>query len=273
MTTTTIGQQTELQAIGGGYFTESYPTNFHHFYTKKALVTGETIDMFKDVTASEKTVIEAADAKWNEPSADLQARAKAVGVEYNSVTGYFEYGEMKDLTADDLELILACGILKYPNFTSVHQSQLRTTVVVNQEWANINLRMMAGDLPEMEILNLAKNDSRVIPVSRIGDFLGTSPKLRKIGGAIDIHDIPAADGQSMLYGNLPMLSEIRLYKVTVNLDLSRCPSLSLASLQYMVDNAANTAPITITLHADAYARLTPAMFSAAAAKQITFATT
>ena len=39
------------------------------------------------------------------------------------------------------------------------------------------------------------------------------------------------------------------------------------------DNAANTTPITITLHPDAYARLTDEIITAATAKQINFVTT
>lgn len=74
-------------------------------------------------------------------------------------------------------------------------------------------------------------------------------------------------------------------------NIADSPLLSLASFQYMVDNAKNTAPITVTVHPDVYAKLTgdttnaaaaalsadelaqwQALVSAAAAKNISFAT-
>lgn len=63
-------------------------------------------------------------------------------------------------------------------------------------------------------------------------------------------------------------------------NIADSPLLSLASFQYMVDNAYNTAPITITVHPDVYAKIQDetntewhALLAAGAAKQITFATT
>lgn len=55
--------------------------------------------------------------------------------------------------------------------------------------------------------------------------------------------------------------------------------LSLESMQYLITNAANTSPITVTVHADVYAKIQDetnaewhALLSAAQEKQITFAT-
>ena len=58
------------------------------------------------------------------------------------------------------------------------------------------------------------------------------------------------------------LEEVRLRRLMVNIDLSYCAKLSLASVEYMVANATNTAAITITLHPEAYARLTDELIAA-----------
>ena len=57
------------------------------------------------------------------------------------------------------------------------------------------------------------------------------------------------------------------------------PLIDLASLQYLVTNAANTAAVTVTVHPATYAKLTDtantawyAVNTAAAAKNISFAT-
>ena len=45
----------------------------------------------------------------------------------------------------------------------------------------------------------------------------------------------------------------------------------MSSVNYMVEHATGTSAITITLHPDAYARVTSAILAAANAKQITIA--
>ena len=64
-----------------------------------------------------------------------------------------------------------------------------------------------------------------------------------------------------------------------NISFSNSPLLSLESLQYLITNAANTSPITVTVHADVYDKIQDegqvdwhALIETAAAKQITFAT-
>lgn len=55
--------------------------------------------------------------------------------------------------------------------------------------------------------------------------------------------------------------------------LSDSPLLSLESISYMIENATNTAAITITLHPTAYARVSDELFALAAEKNITIAST
>lgn len=52
------------------------------------------------------------------------------------------------------------------------------------------------------------------------------------------------------------LEDITLEGHLGNLDISGSPVISLKSLQYLVANAANTSAITVTVHADVYAKLT-----------------
>lgn len=95
------------------------------------------------------------------------------------------------------------------------------------------------------------------------------------------------------FQNCVSLVEIRgVLRGNCNISFSDSPLLSLASLQFMVAKAANTTPITVTVHADVYAKLTgdttnaaaaalsadelaqwQSLVSAAAAKNIAFATT
>lgn len=81
------------------------------------------------------------------------------------------------------------------------------------------------------------------------------------------------------FANCPNLQNIQIKYARYNVDLKGCPLLTLESFQYLVENATNTSAITVTVHADVYAKLTDpqqadwyAVNTAAQGKQISFAT-
>lgn len=92
--------------------------------------------------------------------------------------------------------------------------------------------------------------------------------LQTVKGVFHV-SVPAIDRP--FYGCVA-LKNILLHDINASLSFADSPLLSLDSIQYMVDNASNTSPITITLHPDAYARLTDGLIASAAAKNINFAT-
>ena len=50
------------------------------------------------------------------------------------------------------------------------------------------------------------------------------------------------------------LRTVKLFRLKLNLEISHSPKLTSKSILYMIENEAATSAITITLHADAYAR-------------------
>lgn len=75
------------------------------------------------------------------------------------------------------------------------------------------------------------------------------------------------------------LTEVRIHNLMKNISFAHCSQLSLASLQYLISNAANTVAITVTVHSSVYARIIDegsgdwhALLEAASAKNISFAT-
>lgn len=55
--------------------------------------------------------------------------------------------------------------------------------------------------------------------------------------------------------NAPNLEVLQISNLKINLDLSNCPLINLASWQGMIQTAANTSPITVTVHPDVYAKI------------------
>lgn len=81
------------------------------------------------------------------------------------------------------------------------------------------------------------------------------------------------------FANCPNLQNIQIKYARYNIRLADSPLLTLESFQYLVENATNTSAITVTVHADVYAKLTDpqqadwyAVNTAAQGKHISFAT-
>ena len=67
------------------------------------------------------------------------------------------------------------------------------------------------------------------------------------------------------------LEEVYIADLHSDISFADSPLLSMTSVIYMVEHATGSSAITITLHPDAYARVTSAIIAAANAKQITIA--
>ena len=206
--------------------------------------------------------------------AELKATAKAAGVDYNVNTGYFEYNTLVDITAEELRDMLShINEIFLPGGRTLTGSKARTNIVT----ASSLPKDWGGDFVSLNGL-LVKNYN--LEILKLGDVQVQGPtvaifcylafRLKKILGEIDVR---AVTRFLNAFEKAPLLSDITLYGLKCSVAFSDCPLLSLTSIQYMVDHAANTTPITITLHPDAHARLTEELIAQAAEKQITFATT
>ena len=82
-----------------------------------------------------------------------------------------------------------------------------------------------------------------------------------------------------MFRNCLALVNVNINSINTSISFSNSPLLSLESLQYLITNAANTSAITVTVHADVYAKIQDesqtewhALIAAAQEKNITFAT-
>lgn len=79
-----------------------------------------------------------------------------------------------------------------------------------------------------------------------------SPKIKCIYGIINA---TATSGDSSYWLHTAGLMEVRLFNIKVGIKFPLAKNISKASILYMIENEAATNAIAITLHADAYARL------------------
>lgn len=250
---------------GGNFITQAEPTNFHKFYTRKILTPTESISDWREVTEAEKTALEEADAKWTAPSEEFVRTVEARGAVYNRDTGFFELNGLRDLTTEEMALIYATtahyGTTRGEIQTLI-PAKIRTNFNVESYTIGANLNTSSDSAIEVLAISSKNVYGWTINIWTLSNLY----QLREITGPFYISSL----GRNT-FVRLLRLEKMKLGRLNYDLDLSGCPALSAESVAYMVEHAINTATITITLHPDAYARVTEEIFTAAAEKQITIA--
>ena len=131
----------------------------------------------------------------------------------------------------------------------------------------------------LEVLRISYEETdvkRSLIVENLGFAFYFCTKLRKIIGIIRLDK---SSSVRSAFDQCLELQDVKLYGLLTNISFAYSPLISTESLQYLITNAANTSPITVTVHADVYAKIQDegqvdwhALIETAAAKQITFAT-
>lgn len=189
------------------------------------------------------------------------------------------------LTYDEAVMILSVYHTGGDHSEDLVHHPVRTNLPLYSQWG-INLTRFAEYNTSLEVANV----NCVINGGYTTYAFYGCKNLREIRGPIR-HIVAKIDGSAFL--DCPKLESLDLRKLKSNLLLSNSPLLKLDSLDSIVTNAANgTTEITITVHADVYAKLTgdttneaaaaltadelsqwQALLAKAAGKHITFATT
>lgn len=259
-----INRYSSVIYVGGGNFiTQAKPTNFHQFWTQKILLEDETVADFKEVTAAERSAIEAADAEWTRPPQsfiDLWNNAcidpltkRAVG-RYNESTGYFELNGINDLTYEEaLEILLMSG--DWGCDSNDYSSKFRQigcrTVFPIKTTAYPAVDYLAYKSPNLEVIVFAQG----LPI-RTGNcysaFNGCK-RLKKIEGEIkanlDVRFFNIFDG-------CEKLEDVTMRHIHQNISFKDSPLLSIDSITYLVTYRQDSTAFTVTVHADVFAKLT-----------------
>ena len=204
----------------------------------------------------------------------------AAGAVYNQNTGFYELNGLTDITEEQMKTIyVQTNHMDYiENMSGVFSGySFRTNLGFRYSRhtndRDFNLKNAFRENKQLEVLVLGPdNENRPMRCSSLQNFILNCVKVKKVIGylicstRIDILEVP-------------LLEEIRIKHLQASFNANTSPNLSLESLQYLITNAANTSAITVTVHADVYAKIQDetnaewhALIETAAAKQITFAT-
>lgn len=177
------------------------------------------------------------------------------------------------------------GRTEYPN-PARPKTSVKTNMLirgVNRAWCAgliaVNLQYVFSYAQGMEVVRLTEDDWAdgilFTAGGASGLFYGCT-NLREVIGNLDF--LNQTSISSSIFASVSKLETIHIRRLKCNLSLRDCKVISLESLQYLVANAANTSAITVTVHADVYAKLTEGdaewqkVLSDAVEKNISFAT-
>lgn len=203
--------------------------------------------------------------------------------QYNEETGFFELNGLTDVTYEQAVEIMRVPDVALSNPTNgiLAYSRARTffPIIVNNSLSGICNCMANAEVIRIVdyyiVNNGADPETSPISIAYTGDAFNQCWKLREIKGILKLG---INDNNNKHFGGSALirsdkLETIWLQNLCLDASLKACASLRAECVAYMVEHAANTKAITITLHPTAYARVTDELFALAAAKNITFATT
>lgn len=284
--------QTEIYVGGGNYLTQAAPTNFHRFYTRKILTDGESADGFREVTAAEKAALEASDAKWEAPKPwEIQqweewsyVNGKRYGC-YNPTTGFAELNGIKDIALDEMRTILASAFMtRYFLFTTttflrtfqyngkmLHKCRTLMPISHNSAGGGTGPAPLFANWDKIETVQFCNNN-----YNNYEEMFYYCRNLRQVLG-ISLNVNGSASFINTFAGctALETLEAKQLFK---DLSLADSPKLSVESVRYIIENRRidgifGQMAFTLTLHPQAYARVTDELFALAAEKNVTIAST
>lgn len=273
----TTNGESVIYVGGGNFFTQAKPTNFHQFWTQKILLEDETVADFKEVTAAERSAIETADAEWTRPPQsfiDLWNNAcidhstnppRAVG-RYNESTGYFELNGLTDITYQQAMDIYRYTSGAFPgNVTegsnnTYGYAKFRTNLPPNGVAHVLEIYAMFYHNESLEVVRLPQYYSNGVHLHKNtrAAFCGCN-KLREIINVMLAPQTPS-DSKTWVetFWRCASLETVWIKGLYGNIPFPHSALLSPESVSYMVENrtTAHTDVITVTVHADTFAKLT-----------------
>lgn len=178
-----------------------------------------------------------------------------LGCVWNATTQFWELNGLTDITNDEMDIIFAeMDNSPYPSGKA--NSIKGRTYICNfaSQVTYYTASNMFRSCNNIEVIRIGSNVFSYFFVSSLVGTFDHLPKLKKILSIIKVNQCTTTSKFSFSFKSCPLLSYLRLEQLLVSIDLSELPSLDNDSILFMLIKAINTTAITITLHADAYAR-------------------
>lgn len=224
---------------------------------------------------------------------NLVPLAEAYGATYDSGSGLFSLNGLTDITGEQMKDIIGKGVFHGADgnfkYTYLGVTDIRTNIVTssgNDHGYNNPIYMNYGfcRCRQIEHASLRRGDYIVYVKNLNSAFYECANLKRVVNNLVELN--VEDDCYYQTFYSCKSLEHVYISKLSKSVSFKDSPLLSYDSLKFLVDNAANTDPITVTVHGDVYAKLSgtaseygdhtqeewTAIMTAATEKQISFAT-
>lgn len=140
------------------------------------------------------------------------------------------------------------------------ERQIRTNLppINTNQRLFLNLSGLFATQQKMEVCMLTPPEHSWVHLIHLTNTWLTSvfsacTKLRKVLGIMDLTYFTTGEN---IFSNCVSLEDIQIFGLKANFNISSCPKFSVGTMSYLVNNAANTTPITVKVHPDIFAKLT-----------------
>lgn len=209
----------------------------------------------------------------------------AAGAVYNQNTGFYELNGLTDITEEEMKVIYVQTnhVTRQTDLSGVfaNANNIRTNYPfkIDGGYKQVLCHATFAGCTNIEVVAFTKSINNVFYSTRVNYLFQNCRKLKEVIGIIRMDYASSSEKYEKMFYQCTSLVRVSLRGVKYDISFSDSPLISLESLQYLITNAANTSPITVTVHADVYAKIQDegqvdwhALIETAAAKQITFAT-
>lgn len=207
----------------------------------------------------------------------------AAGAKYNEQTGFYELNGLTDITEAQMRniYVFTIGAMNLNDFTQrFNNLTIRTNIPVKTNSGGYYSKSTIGAAFALNTTIETINLSLIIYPDTISYAFDRCSKLKTIMTILDLRNHKISTGViNTTFRGCLLLENVKIMNLHQSIEIKDSPLISLESLQYLITNANNTSAITVTVHADVYAKIQDetqadwhALIEAATAKQITFAT-
>lgn len=201
----------------------------------------------------------AAGAEYNDTGAD-KTKTAPCGETVVHKAGHYYLNGLGDITEEQMMEIYNAGKISQQNYYNYYNSNVRTTLNVlfhGGESAGLSMTGVFSSCKELEIVSFKKVDkyNKQFWIRDLTDTFKNCIKLKRIIPIIESQFMTAQKQLNDSFKNCQSLEVVFIGKLKYSLSFSESPLLQSESVAYIIQNAAPTSAITITLHHDAYARL------------------
>ena len=178
----------------------------------------------------------------------------SLGMKYNN--GFFQLNGLNLTASEALETLKSLRIVNQTSrVNGCRKLHIRTNIPDNYETTftttsnKIRMESCFYNIIELEVVNIANNTNIDYPIiCELNFAFENCINLKKV---IDYINPTKA---SHAFFHCSSLSSVNLVRLSISISFESCSLLSSESVLFMIQNEEATSPITITLHADAYAR-------------------